>query len=33
MLIIRKHKKVWFAGQNSKLLEIEDRIYLTLVIK
>ena len=25
--------KVWFTDQNSKLLEIEDRINLTLVIK
>ena len=24
---------VWFTDQNSKLLEIEDRIYLTMVIK
>ena len=25
--------KIWFAGQNSKSLEIEDRINLTMVIK
>ena len=27
------HIDVWFADQNSKLLEIEDRINITLVIK
>ena len=25
--------KVWFTDQNSQPLEIEDRIYLTMVIK
>ena len=25
--------KIWFSGQNSQPLEIEDRINLTLVIK
>ena len=25
--------KVWFTDQNSQLLEIEDKLYLTMVIK